>query len=99
MPAELTLLHACAPASYGGLERVVGAVTAGLSRRGHRVAIAAVLDPGATVPSAISAAAGHGVEVLVAFDAADNSISTHGPLASEPSLRPVTPPVPVTELV
>ena len=43
----MRVLHVLAPAPYGGLERVVGALAAGLARRGHQVHVAAVLEPGA----------------------------------------------------
>jgi glycosyltransferase involved in cell wall biosynthesis len=48
----------------GGLERVVGALTAGLAERGHRVMLLAVLDEGAAVPGAIEAAARGGVDLV-----------------------------------
>ncbi|HYR08808.1 MAG TPA: glycosyltransferase family 4 protein [Longimicrobium sp.] len=43
----MRILHVLAPAPYGGLERVVAALTAGVAARGHEVHVAAVLDGGA----------------------------------------------------
>ena len=40
----MRILHVLAPAPYGGLERVVTDLTAGLAARGHEVHVAAVLD-------------------------------------------------------
>ena len=40
----MRILHVLAPAPYGGLERVVAALTAGVAARGHDVHVAAVLD-------------------------------------------------------
>lgn len=40
----MRILHVLAPAPYGGLERVVAALTAGMSARGHDVHVAAVLE-------------------------------------------------------
>jgi glycosyltransferase involved in cell wall biosynthesis len=40
------VLHVLAPAVFGGLERVVGALAAGHSAAGHDVHVAVVLDPG-----------------------------------------------------
>jgi glycosyltransferase involved in cell wall biosynthesis len=42
----MRILHVLAPAPYGGLERVVAALTAGIAARGHDVHVAAVLDGG-----------------------------------------------------
>lgn len=44
---RLTVLHLCAPAEVGGLERVVQGLSAGLAQRGHEVVVAAVVEPGA----------------------------------------------------
>jgi glycosyltransferase involved in cell wall biosynthesis len=50
-PAELRagrplhILHVVAPAAYGGLERVVHALVCGHAALGHRVTVAAVVDP------------------------------------------------------
>ena len=40
----LSIIHLCAPADVGGLERVVQMLAAGLSRRGHDVSVVAVVD-------------------------------------------------------
>lgn len=42
----LSILHVVAPASTGGLERVVHALAGGSVRRGHRVTVAVVMDLG-----------------------------------------------------
>jgi glycosyltransferase involved in cell wall biosynthesis len=42
------ILHVLAPAAYGGLERVVGALAAGHAEAGHEVHAALVLDPEVT---------------------------------------------------
>ncbi|HSM37292.1 MAG TPA: glycosyltransferase family 4 protein [Longimicrobiales bacterium] len=63
-PRPLAVVHVCAPAPVGGLERVVGALTAGLAERGHRVMLVAVLDEGAAVPGAIEAAGRQGVDLV-----------------------------------
>ncbi|MEN8374967.1 MAG: glycosyltransferase [Gemmatimonadota bacterium] len=64
MTDALNILHVCAPAPFGGLERVVAALTAGLAGRGHRVTLATVLDVGADVPAAITAAEHRGVDLV-----------------------------------
>ncbi|HEX6750626.1 MAG TPA: glycosyltransferase [Longimicrobium sp.] len=43
----LTIVHLAAPARFGGLERVVEMLAGGQAARGHRVHLAAILDPGA----------------------------------------------------
>lgn len=45
-PSPLSVLHVAAPASAGGLERVVHALAIGHQRRGHRVRVAALLGRG-----------------------------------------------------
>ncbi len=47
MPSPVTVLHALAPAPYGGLERVVQALATGHSARGHHVHVALILDSSA----------------------------------------------------
>ena len=42
--SRLTIVHVAAPGPFGGLESVVALLTAGLTRRGHRVRAALVLD-------------------------------------------------------
>ncbi|HEU4456910.1 MAG TPA: glycosyltransferase [Longimicrobium sp.] len=44
--APLTIVHVCAPAPFGGLERVVRALAAGQAERGHRVHVVAIVDAG-----------------------------------------------------
>ena len=46
-PQRLTVLHLCAPAEVGGLERVVQGLSRGLAERGHEVVVVAVVEPGA----------------------------------------------------
>ena len=43
---SLLVLHVLAPAAFGGLEQVVGALTSGLRHLGHDARVAAVLDRG-----------------------------------------------------
>ena len=45
-PSPLSVVHLCAPAHVGGLERVVQGLSRGLVLRGHRVDVVAVLEPG-----------------------------------------------------
>jgi len=54
-----------APAPFGGLERVVLGLTAGLTRAGHDVRVAAVLDPGVTDHPLVVALGAAGVPVDV----------------------------------
>ena len=61
----MRVLHVLAPAPYGGLERVVRALAAGMARRGHEVHVAAVLAPNGPPESHpfVAALAGAGVAV------------------------------------
>lgn len=43
----LRIVHACTPASVGGLERVVQGLATGLAARGHMIDVIAVVDPAA----------------------------------------------------
>jgi glycosyltransferase involved in cell wall biosynthesis len=52
------VLHVLAPAARGGLETVVRGLALGLVGRGHRVAVAAVVEPGRPQPFVVEAAAG-----------------------------------------
>jgi len=66
--APLTIVHIAAPARFGGLERVLEMLAGGEAARGHRVHVAAVLDPGAADGHpllAALAAAGVSVHALV----------------------------------
>jgi glycosyltransferase involved in cell wall biosynthesis len=45
--SPLSVVHVCAPAEVGGLERVVQGLSVGLARRGHTVSLIAVVSPGA----------------------------------------------------
>lgn len=62
-PAETAVLHLLAPASYGGLERVVLLLASGLAGRGGRVAAGLVLDRGMPEPRLASELEAAGVEV------------------------------------
>lgn len=42
---DLTVVHALAPARVGGLESVVTSLSKGMAARGHRVRVAAVVEP------------------------------------------------------
>lgn len=64
MARKFSILHVCAPAQVGGLERVVGSLAAGQRARGHAVTVAAVLDKGARVPPAIADAEAAGVDLV-----------------------------------
>jgi len=59
------ILHVGAPADVGGLERVVLALASGLRRRGHRVAVAAIVTPGRPEPPLLAALRENGVELSV----------------------------------
>lgn len=62
----LRILHALAPAPYGGLERVVSQLAAGTAARGHAVQVVATLSPDDPMPPFLEelAAAGVGVTAL-----------------------------------
>lgn len=45
MAGDLTAVHALAPARVGGLESVVSSLAGGMAARGHRVHVAAVVEP------------------------------------------------------
>jgi len=62
-PRSVNVLHVVAPAPVGGLERVVLSLASGLHARGHRVALAAVVTPGASEPPLLAALRARGVEV------------------------------------
>jgi len=62
-PERLGICHVVAPAPSGGLEAVVAALAAGMARRGHRVRILALLDPGGT-SDALAPAVRAGVELV-----------------------------------
>lgn len=47
MARHLTVVHALAPARVGGLESVVSSLAGGMAARGHRVHVAAVVEPDA----------------------------------------------------
>jgi glycosyltransferase involved in cell wall biosynthesis len=57
-------MHVLAPASYGGLERVVQLLAAGQRARGDDVHVMALLDQRAAEPSLIAALRSDGVNVL-----------------------------------
>lgn len=59
----MRILHIVAPASVGGLERVVQLLATGHQRRGHEVGVAAVLGEGAADHPFLAAFAGTGVAV------------------------------------
>ena len=63
--SALTILHVTAPASVGGLERVVEALGTGHVRRGHAVHVAAVIGPAEPEPSMICVLREAGVTVHV----------------------------------
>jgi|SRR5882672_1636494 len=57
------ILHILAPGDFGGLERVVEYLAAGLARRGHEVHVAAVLDAGCREPASLRSLRQTGVAV------------------------------------
>ena len=59
----MRILHVVAPASVGGLERVVQLLATGHQRRGHEVGVAAVLGEGDADHPFLAAFAGTGVAV------------------------------------
>jgi glycosyltransferase involved in cell wall biosynthesis len=62
LTTRMTILHIGAPAEVGGLERVLVALASGLQRRGHRVAVAAIVTPGPREPPLLTALRDSGVE-------------------------------------
>lgn len=62
-PSTLSILHVAAPASVGGLERVVHGLAIGHHRRGHRVRVAALLGPGESGSPFVEPLSRAGVEV------------------------------------
>lgn len=62
-PRRLSVLQVLAPAPSGGLESVVRSLSTGLRDRGHRVVIAAVVEPGATLHPFVEEARAAGLEV------------------------------------
>jgi glycosyltransferase involved in cell wall biosynthesis len=57
-------VHVLAPAREGGLERVVRTLAGGLTRRGHQIAVAAVISPGEAPHAWIEAARDAGIDVV-----------------------------------
>jgi glycosyltransferase involved in cell wall biosynthesis len=58
------ILHVLAPASYGGLERVVECLALGQRARGHDVHVAALVDPKVAEPPLLPALREGGVQVV-----------------------------------
>ena len=63
--SALSVVHLCAPAHVGGLERVVQGLTMGQVERGHRVRAVAVVEAGAEVEPFVAPMRDAGVEVVV----------------------------------
>lgn len=63
MPASAPILHVCAPARYGGLERVIEGLLLGLADAGEAVELVATLDPGAPLPEWAQGLAARGIPV------------------------------------
>jgi glycosyltransferase involved in cell wall biosynthesis len=61
--SALRIVHLCAPAGVGGLERIVEGLGAGLNDRGHEVSVAAVVDPGVDDPPFLKTLEAAGVRV------------------------------------
>jgi glycosyltransferase involved in cell wall biosynthesis len=65
-PADrLSIVHVCAPAHVGGLERVVQGLATGQDARGHTVRVLAVVEPDAVVEPFAAPMRAVGVEVRV----------------------------------
>lgn len=62
MARDLTLVHALAPARVGGLESVVRSLAGGMADRGHRVHVAAVVEPDVGDHEFVDGLAGRGVD-------------------------------------
>ncbi len=64
--ASLRIVHLCAPAHVGGLERVIHALAPATVRKGAEVSVVAVVEPGAEVRAFVAPleAAGIPVEVI-----------------------------------
>lgn len=63
--AGLSILHIIAPASFGGMERVVTTLAAGQLRQGHRVQIISVLSPGNQPHPFVAGIEAAGIESVV----------------------------------
>ncbi|MFW6192807.1 MAG: glycosyltransferase [Gemmatimonadota bacterium] len=63
MARDLTVVHALAPARVGGLESVVASLAQGTAGRGHRVHVAAVVEPGVGEHEFVAGLARRGVPV------------------------------------
>ncbi|TVP58152.1 MAG: glycosyltransferase family 1 protein, partial [Gemmatimonadales bacterium] len=61
---SLTVVHLCAPAGVGGLERVVQGLTTGLDARGHRVTLMVVVSPGVDLTDLLAPVQRAGVRVV-----------------------------------
>ncbi len=57
-------MHLCAPAHVGGLERVVQGLSSAQTRRAHRVAVVAVVEPDADTSAFLDPVREHGVECI-----------------------------------
>ena len=60
----LDIVHLCAPAGVGGLERVVQGLTTGLDARGHRVTLMVVVSPDADLADLLAPIRRSGVRVI-----------------------------------
>ncbi|MDQ2942596.1 MAG: glycosyltransferase [Candidatus Dormibacteraeota bacterium] len=60
----LKVLHLVAPASFGGLERVVHALAVGQKKRGYDVEVIALLETGAAKPSLIAELHGASIKAI-----------------------------------
>lgn len=61
---RLSILHVTAPGPVGGLETVVRATATGLHRRGHRVGVIAVVEPGQPDHPFVASLRREGVETI-----------------------------------
>ena len=62
--SRLSVLHVCAPAEFGGLERVVQALSIGFAERGHAVTVVAVVEPRARTGPFLTPMSESGVDVI-----------------------------------
>ncbi|HEY9480481.1 MAG TPA: glycosyltransferase, partial [Gemmatimonadaceae bacterium] len=63
LPSSLTILHVTAPAEVGGLESVVRMLARGHGAMGHRVCVAALVDPAAGTHPFLASLESEGVRV------------------------------------
>jgi len=63
--ARRSILHLCAPAHVGGLERVIQGLAGGQRQAGHEVRVVAVIEPDADVSAFVEPLRAEGVDVEI----------------------------------